>query len=143
MRKVKLPDRFFNYDFKFLAKKEKNAALKVRYLALSHIAAGKTVTEAASIVHKSNRMLHRWLNKLAVFGLDGLKDKNGRGRVLFLPREKELEFKNIVLIFLKEKNKAKVSGYDMQYLLKSKYSIDCTLPTAYSILARLKLKSTK
>lgn len=143
MKKAKLPANFFSFDFKCLAKKEKNAALKVRYLALSHVAAGKTVLEAAAIVHKSNRMLHRWINRLADFGIDGLKDRIGRGRTLYLSREKEDEFKNIVLRFLKENNRAKITGYDMQYLLKSHYSINCTLPTAYSVLTRLHLNLSK
>ncbi len=79
----------------------------------------------------------------AEFGIEGLKDKDGRGRTLYLPREKEVEFKNIVSIFLKENNKIKITGHDIQQLLKSKYSIECTLPTAYSILSRLKLNSEK
>ena len=143
MKKIKLPSNFTNYEFTKLAKKEKKATLKIRYLALSHIAAGKTVVETATIVHKSARMIHRWINKLAEYGIKGLKDKPGRGRTLFLPREKEAEFKNIVSIFLKENNRIKVTGFDIQQLLKSKYYIDCTLPTAYSILTRLKLNIIK
>ncbi len=143
MKKVKLSDNFTSYDFEKLAKKEKNAALKIRYLALSHIAAGKTVIETATIIHKSARMIHRWLNRLAEFGIEGLRDKSGRGRTLFLPREKENDFKNIVSNFLKENHRVKITGYDIQQLLKNKYSIKCTLPTAYSILARLRLNSCK
>ncbi len=143
MKKVKLPANFFNYDFVKLAKKEKNAALKIRYLALSHIADGKTVIEVAAIVHKSSRMIHRWLNKLSKFGIDGLKDKPGRGRNLCLPNEKEAEFIKAILDFKKTYNKNKITGRNIQKLLKNKYSIECTLPTAYSIITRLKLKVTK
>ncbi len=143
MKKVTLPVNFKNYDFKNLAKKEKNAALKVRYLALSHIAMGKTVLEAAAIVHKSNRMLHRWLNRLDQFGLEGLKDKPGRGRDLYLPLTKEAEFKDIVLQFTRTNAKNKITGYDVKQLLERHYNIDCTLPTAYNIILRLDLKKTK
>ena len=143
MKKVTLPSNFGNYDFKELAKKEKKASLKVRYLALSHIASGKTVLESAAIVHKSSRMLQRWLNRVAKFGIDGLKDKHGRGRRLCLPKEKEAEFKTIVSTFLKENNRIKITGYDIKQLLKNHYAIDCTLPTAYNILMRLKLNFVK
>lgn len=143
MKKVTLPSNFGNYDFKELAKKEKKASLKVRYLALSHIASGKTVLETATIVLKSSRMIHRWLKSFAKFGIEGLKDKSGRGRILCLPKEKEPEFKNIVSIFLKENKQTKITGNDIKKLLKNHYTIDCTLPTAYSILTRLKLNSTK
>ncbi len=139
MKKVTLPSNFGNYDFKELAKKEKKASLKVRYLALSHIASGKTVIESATIVHKSARMVHRWLNRFAKLGIEGLKDKSGRGRILCLPKEKAPEFKNIVSIFLKENKQAKITGNDIKKLLKTHYTIDCTLPTAYSILRRLKI----
>jgi transposase len=140
MKKVTLPSNFGNYDFKELAKKEKKASLKVRYLALSHIASGKTVLETATIVLKSSRMIHRWLKDFAEFGIEGLKDKEGRGRTLCLPKEKEAEFINVILDFKKTYNKDKITGRNIQKLLKSKYSIECTLPTAYSILSRLKLK---
>lgn len=143
MKKVTLPSNFANYDFKELAKKEKKASLKVRYLALSHIASGKTVLETATIVHKSARMIHRWLNSFTKFGIEGLKDKSGRGRILCLPKEKELEFKNIVSIFLKENQQTKITGNDIKKLLKNYNTIDCTLPTAYSILMRLKLNFDK
>ncbi|HMT03400.1 MAG TPA: helix-turn-helix domain-containing protein [Burkholderiales bacterium] len=143
MKKVTLPFNFGNYDFKELAKKEKTASLKVRYLALSHIASGKTVLESAMIVHKSARMVHRWLNRFAKLGIEGLKDKSGRGRILCLPKEKEPDFKNIVSIFLKENKQAKITGNDIKKLLKNHYTIDCTLPTAYSILRRLKLNYAK
>ena len=143
MKKVRLPTNFANYDFKELAKQEKNAALKIRYLAFSHIAAGKTVIETADLVHKSSRMIHRWLNKLEKFGLDGLKDKLGRGRKVRLPKEKEAEFINIILDFKKTYNKDKVTGVNIQKLLKKYYDIDCTLPTAYNTLTRLNAKFLK
>lgn len=143
MKKVTLPSNFFDYNFLILAKKEKNAALKIRYLALSHIAMGKTVLEAATLVHKSNRMIHRWISKLAQFGIDGLKDKTGRGRKLFISQDKETEFKNLVLEFQKTHSKDKLSGLDIQHLLNKNYNIECSLPTAYSVLSRLGVNNTK
>ncbi|HMT02488.1 MAG TPA: hypothetical protein PKD00_04150 [Burkholderiales bacterium] len=143
MKKVNLPSNFFNYNFSTLAKKEKNAALKIRYLAFSHIAAGKTVLETSFLVLKSNRIIHKWLNKLAIYGIDGLKDKNGRGRKLFIPKEKELEFKNIVIEFQKEKAKGKLTGFDIKFLLNKNYNIECSLPTAYSVLSRLGVNDIK
>ncbi len=143
MKKVRLPVNFANYDFRELSKQEKNAALKIRYLALSHIASGKTVLETADLVHKSSRMIHRWLNKLENFGLEGLKDKLGRGRKVRLPYEKEAEFINIILDFKKTYNKNKITGLNIQKLLKKHYDIDCTLPTAYNTLTRLNIKFFK
>ena len=62
MKKVTLPVNFKDYNFVILAKKEQNAALKLRYLAMSYIAMGKTVIETATLVHKSSRMVHRWIS---------------------------------------------------------------------------------
>ncbi|HMT03725.1 MAG TPA: helix-turn-helix domain-containing protein [Burkholderiales bacterium] len=143
MRKVRLPANFADYNFRELVKQEKNAALKIRYLALAHLADGKTVLETADLVHKSNRMVHRWLNKLEEFGLDGLKDKSGRGRRVRLPKEKEAEFLNIILEFKRTYNKDKITGVNIQKLLKKHYDIDCTLPTAYNTLTRLNIKFFK
>ncbi len=143
MKKVRLPANFADHDFKELVKREKNAALKIRYLAFSHIASGKTVLETADLVHKSSRMIHRWLNKFEEHGLDGLKDKIGRGRKVILQQEKEAEFINIILEFKKTYNKDKITGTTIQKLLKKHYDIDCTLPTVYSILSRLNLNHEK
>ncbi|HMT03553.1 MAG TPA: helix-turn-helix domain-containing protein [Burkholderiales bacterium] len=143
MKKVRLPANFADYNFRELVKQEKNAALKIRYLALSHIAEGKTVLETANLVHKSNRMIHRWLNKLEERGLDGLKDKSGRGRRVRLPKEKEAEFLNIILDFKRTYNKDKITGRNIQKLLKKHYDIDCTLPTAYNTVARLNSRFLK
>ena len=143
MRKVRLPTNFADYDFRELVKQEKNAALKIRYLAFSHIASGKTVLETADLVHKSSRMIHRWLNKFEEHGLDGLKDKIGRGRKVILQQEKEAEFINIILDYKRTYNKDKITGVNIQKLLKKHYDIDCTLPTAYNTLTRLNIKFFK
>ncbi len=143
MKKVTLPTNFNEYNFAQLAKKEKNAALKVRYLALSYIQANKTVLEAAALVYKSSRMVHRWINLLNDFGIAGLEDKPGRGRKVELPENKEDEFRSIILEFQRKQIKSKLTGRDVQKLLKNHYSIDCTLPTAYNTLARLNLSTTQ
>lgn len=143
MKKVTLPSNFNDYDFAILAKKEKNAALKVRYLALSYIQAGRTVLETAKLVYKSSRMVHRWINLLTEFGLDGLQDKPGRGRKVELAEDKEDEFRKIVIEFQSKQIRSKLTGRDVQKLLKNHYSIDCTLPTAYNTLARINLSTTQ
>lgn len=143
MKKVTLPSNFNDYDFAILAKKEKNAALKVRYLALSYIQAGRTVLETAKLVYKSSRMVHRWINLLTEFGLDRLQDKPGRGRKVELAEDKEDEFRKIVIEFQSKQIRSKLTGRDVQKLLKNHYSIDCTLPTAYNTLARINLSTTQ
>lgn len=140
MRKVTLPRDFEKYDFSALAKKEKNSALKIRYLALSYLQMGKTVLEAAELVYKSSRMVHRWISRFNQAGIEGLKDKSGRGRKVQLPQEKEDEFRLIVLEFQRTKASGKLTGRDIQKLLLDNYDISCTLPTAYNTLARLNLQ---
>ncbi len=137
MKKVTLPANFSEYNFALLAKKEKNAALKVRYLALSYIDAGKTVLESAALVYKSSRMVHRWITCLTESGLDGLQDKPGRGRKRHLSLDNEAEFKQLVLEL--QKSGRKITGRDIKQLLIEKYEIECTLPTVYNILNRLGL----
>ncbi len=140
MRKVTLPRDFDKYDFSALAKKEKNSALKIRYLALSYLQMGKTVLESAELVYKSSRMVHRWISRFNQAGIEGLKDKSGRGRKVQLSHDKEDEFRSIVLEFQRTKPSGKLTGRDIQKLLLDNYDIDCTLPTAYNTLARLDLQ---
>ncbi|HMT02432.1 MAG TPA: helix-turn-helix domain-containing protein [Burkholderiales bacterium] len=138
MRKVNLPNNFTKPDFSELAESEDNLALKVRYIALSYLQAGKTVLETAELVGRSSRMVHRWISQYRDFGLDGLKDKPGRGRKTQLPVEREDEFKSKILA-LQRQSVGKLKGRSIQKLLKDDFDIDCTLSTVYNILSRLNL----
>ena len=70
-RKVKLPQELLNYDFAVLAKKEVHARTRQRFLALSHVKDGSTVTEVAKNFRVTRSTIHTWLRRLEFEGIDG------------------------------------------------------------------------
>lgn len=137
MKKVTLPANFYNYDFTELAKKERNHILKTRYFAFSLLQNGNTVKKTAKFLGKSSRMVHRWINAFIAHGIDGLKDKKGRGRKLILTKNEEFILKDR-LNGLRYYN-ARVISEQIFKLFNKK----TTLPTAYAFMKRNDLKNKK
>ena len=75
------------YDFDKLAKTRGTSRERRRFLAFAHLREGKTFTEAATAVRVRLRSLMRWVRKFRMEGLEGLKDKAGRGAKLLIPPE--------------------------------------------------------
>lgn len=138
MRKVTLPANFNEYDFAQLTKKEKKYTLKIRYFAFSLLQSGKTVIETASIIKFSPRMVHRWINLLNSFGLDGLIDKTGRGRKPTIKKE-HLNVLKEKLYKLNIENQKNITANLVQKVIKDVYNINCTLPTCYLLLKKMNI----
>lgn len=137
MRKVTLPANFNKYNFAELAKKEKNQALKVRYTAFYYIQLQIPVTEVAKLTFKTNRMIHRWLNRFDEFGIDGLKDKAGRGRKHILSDEQINDLAEVL------KNTTHINAIAVKKIINKAYNLDLTLPTVYNIIKRTGIDSIK
>lgn len=62
-RKAQLPSSIYAHDFVALLKEEKNAKVKIRLLALSHLQAGKNFSEVAQLLYITRQALHHWVNR--------------------------------------------------------------------------------
>lgn len=123
-------------NFFQLAKKEPNASLRNRLLALGHLEAGKSKTEVAEMFQIRFPTLREWLLRFLVGGVEGLRDKLGRGRKRRLSVEREEEFRQQVEKLQEERAGGRVRGQDVQVLLKEKFCIDHALPSVYHVLGR-------
>jgi transposase len=127
------------YDFKQLAKRSLNPREKIRFLAFAHIQDGKSVQEAAKAVKLTRNAVYVWLRKFKKDGLQGLKEKGGRGAKSKISMSESEAFRNAVLELQKGRQGGRIKGQDVLDMMKSKFGVNCTKRSAYNHLKRANL----
>lgn len=135
-RPLKLPKTIQEYDFSLLAKKEKHARTRIRLLGLDHLKKGKTARETAEFLCVHENSVKRWLKSFVDEGLEGLKEKIGRGAKRKIPKNQEEMFRSSILELQANLNGGRIRGSDVLQLMKEKLGINCSLDTAYESLKR-------
>jgi transposase len=133
------PEIINAYDFKQLAKRSTNPREKIRLLAFAHMQDGASVQEAAKAVKLSRNAIYVWLRKFQKEGLQGLKEKSGRGAKPKIPMSESEAFRNAVLELQKGRNGGRIKGQDVLDMMKSKFGVTCTKRSAYNHLKRANL----
>jgi transposase len=136
-RKAQLPTTIYQHDFTGLAKQEKNATVRIRLLALSHLQSGKNFSEVAQLLYITRQTLHHWITRFAQEGITGLYDKPGRGNKPKLLPSEETAFIEALNELKQQQKGGRVRGCDILKMMKDKFKIECTLNTVYHTLARL------
>jgi transposase len=109
----------------------------VRLLALIQIAKGKSSRELEEIFDRSHSRFCVWVNNFNEYGLEGLKDKSGRGRHSRLSKQELDELKNVVLNKSPEEygyNTATWNGLLLIDYIEKKYHISYKKANIYVIL---------
>lgn len=127
------------YDFDQLANTEGSPRERKRFLAFAHLREGKTLTEVAASVRVKLRSLMRWVRKFKTEGLEGLRDKVGRGAKSLIPPEHQEAFRQAVLALQEKRTGGRIRGRDVLELMQTQYGIDPTLKTVYNTLRRADL----
>lgn len=127
------------YDFDKLANTKSSPRERRRFLAFAHLREGKTFTEVAASVRVTLRSLMRWVKKFKTEGLEGLKDKAGRGAKPLMSLEHRAAFRQAVLELQEKRTGGRIRGKDVLELMQTKYGIDPTLKTVYNTLKRADL----
>jgi len=138
-RKVKLPKEIQDYNFAALARTEPHAKTRQRFLVLSHIKEGSTVTEVAKNFRISRSTIHTWLRRLESEGIDGLQEKEGRGAKQKLSLDQHEAFKKAVLELQHNREGGRIRGEDVLKLMEEKFNVDCSIDTVYRTLSRVNL----
>lgn len=138
-RKAEYIEGLGQCDFDKLATTSGSPRERRRYLAFAHIQAGKSFVKAAAAVRVNLRSLMRWIHKFRANGLEGLKDKPGRGAKPCLPPEHRSAFKQAVLELQQSRIGGRIRGKDILELMKKKYGVDPSLSTIYNTLRTVDL----
>jgi transposase len=123
-------------DFFGFVKREPHPRVRIRLLALGHLGSGKTKTEVAEMFQVSFYALRQWLTRFIAEGIEGLQEKEGKGRKRKLLFEQEEEFRRQVEELQENREGGRVRGQDVQILLKEKFCVDHALPSVYHVLER-------
>lgn len=123
-------------DFFQLAKRESHPRTRIRLLALGHLRAGKTKSEVVDMFQIVFPTLREWLLRFIAGGVEGLREKQGKGRKRKLSAEQEENFRQQIENLQKSREGGRVRGQDVQVLLKEKFCVDHALPSVYHVLER-------
>lgn len=123
-------------DFFQLAKHEPNPRMRIRFLALGHLKAGKSKKEVTQMFQIVLLTLRRWVLRFVTQGIDGLKEQPGKGRKKKLPAEQEEEFRKQVENLQAIRKGGRVRAQDIRVLLKEQFCVDHALPSVYHVLER-------
>ena len=129
----------YQHDFTKLAASEGTARERRRFLAFAHIQDGCSFSEAGRRVKVDTRTVMTWIRKYRKFGIEGLREKPGRGAKPALPPEKYEEFRQSVEELQKNRAGGRIRGKDVEELLESKYGIQLCLSGVYKLLKKVKL----
>ena len=138
-KKRSISEKINAFDFKKLSKNASHPREKIRYLAFAHIQEGKSNTEIASILKIHRMTLTEWIKKFNKEGIDGLREKKGRGAKLRLGISEQDAFRKAVLELQDGRKGGRIKGTDVLKLMEEKFSVKCTLKSVYNALHRVDL----
>lgn len=123
-------------DFFQLAKRESHPRTRIRLLALGNLQLGKSKVEVTNTFNITFPTLREWLLRFIKEGVQGLREKPGKGRKKKLPTDQEEEFRKQVESLQELRDGGRVRAQDIQILLKEKFCVDHALPSVYHVLER-------
>jgi transposase len=133
-KKIDLPDNIHNFDFVKLSKNESDPKTRVRLLAMAGLQDGMSAVKIAASLKVCSPTISSWLKRFKEEGLQGLYDKPKTGRKSKFPLEKSYALKNEIKEINKNLKGGRLTGKDIQRLLKEKYSINYNLSSVYNLL---------
>lgn len=128
--------RMSGVDFFALAKMERHARTRMRYLALGHVKEGKIKQDVATMFKIHTVTLRNWIVIFLNEGIQGLQEGKRTGRRKKLAKENEEEFRQQIEKLQEKREGGRIRGQDIQVLLKETFHADYKLPSVYDVLAR-------
>lgn len=121
------------------ARREPNARVRCRILAIRHLVAGHRIDETAGLFALGRTQLYDWVRRYNAEGLAGLADRPRSGRPTHLPHEQAAAF--LARLHAGPPPEAGLSAYrgeDIRRLLKDEFEAEYSLPGVYRLLHPLK-----
>jgi len=137
--KPSLSKSLSEYDFVKLFKSSSHPRERNRFLAFSHLKNGRSPREVADLLHTTRNTIYVWIRNFLASGIEGLKEKPGRGKKPLIPHSEIEAFRQAVLDLQSERTGGVIIGRDVLDLMREKYGIECSLKSAYNHLKRASL----
>lgn len=124
------------------AKRERDARLRARILAIRYLRVGHTVPEAANALGMSERQLRTWVHRYNAEGIPGLRDRPRPGQPPHLSPDRVERFKERVRSGPRPADGVcALHGLDLQRILEEEFDAKYSLPGVYFLLHRLSFSS--
>jgi transposase len=125
---------------KSLFRKDERYTIGLRLYAVYQVSLGQSSRNLAILYNTSFKQITNWVHQFEQNGIEGLKDKEGRGRRSRLDEEQEAELKNLLSSHLPSDygfNTATWTGPLLIEWIKSHYSITYKKAQVYNIIKKL------
>ncbi len=125
-----------------LAKRERDARVRGRIIAVRYLRLGHTVPEASSALGMSERQLRNWVHRYNAEGVAGLRDRPRPGQPPHLTPDQVEEFKERIRKGARLEDQVCVlRGVDVRRILQEEFEAEYSLPGVYFLLHRLEFSS--
>ncbi|QQX82300.1 helix-turn-helix domain-containing protein [Shewanella sp. KX20019] len=120
-----------------IIRKEKNARMRLRLLAILHFQEGRSRYQIAAFLKVSRTSVNKWVNGYLSNGLSGLKEKAHSGRPSALSIEQKVQLNNYIESRKNILNTDKLKGNDVQSYIESNFGIKYEISSIYKIIEKL------
>ncbi len=106
---------------------------------MAHLQEGREYHEVAQFLCVKLETVKKWVKRFKVSGLDGLRESPRSGAKRKLKKEQEIDFKTAVIALQENRTGGRITGHDIQNLLKEKFQVKYCLNSVYNLLNNLDL----
>ncbi len=138
-RKARPIEGLEKYNFAKLATSEGSSRERRRFLAFAHIQDGKSLSEAARMIKVKPSTVIIWVCKFRKDGIEGLKEKGGRGAKRCIPKNEEALIGQAVLVMQENRIGGRIRGQDIHEMVKRTYGKSLSNGSLYRLLHRVGL----
>ena len=125
-----------------LAKRERDARIRGRIVAVRYLRLGHTVPQASRALGMSERQLRNWVHRYNAEGVAGLRDRPRPGQPPHLAVDQVERFKQRIRKGARSEDRVCVlRGMDVRRILQKEFEAKYSLPGVYFLLHRLGFSS--
>ena len=128
-----------DYDFAKLARDSRCIKEKQRLLILANVQDGRRRSDIAETLKISLSSVNRTMKRFRESGLNDLKDRPRSGAPLKLSLEQRLAVKDRILVLQQARSGGRLTGEDVQTLLREEWQVSYCLSAVYNLLHALNL----
>tara|TARA_R110002050_G_scaffold80451_1_gene172060 strand:- start:2990 stop:3541 length:552 start_codon:yes stop_codon:yes gene_type:complete len=123
--------------FVALAKQEKNARKRMRYLALAHFQEGLSRYAIADALKVSRTSVNKWVSAFLNEGLEGLNNGRHSGRPSGLTLQQKKTLSHYIETHSELSQGGRLQGADIQRYIAKHFSIEYEISNIYRLLREL------